>query len=79
MDNVKFLKKYESTHTVVCKDTRNGLKCIAQSIRKDMYNADNYAVKLYICADGNDDGHMDKIIGEKEFNDNFSSFELQDL
>lgn len=79
MSNIDFLRENESNYTVKCKDTRTGLDCLASSIRKDMYNADNYAVKLYICIDENDDGHLDKIIGEKEFNDNFSSFELQDL
>lgn len=79
IDNISYLRKYEKSYTVVCYDKETNDKCIASSIRKDMYNKDNMAVKLYVCRYDNEDGHLDRIVGENEFNNNFNRFELKSL
>ena len=79
MSNIEYLKKNKDNYTVVCTDTRSGDRCVVNTIRDDMYNSDDKAVKAYVSRDDNEDGHLDKIIGEEEFNKYFKDFELQEL
>ena len=79
MSNIEYLKENQDNFTILCTDTRNGERCVVGTIREDLYNAEDMAVKLYICREDNDDGHLDRIIGEKEFNENFTDFKLDSL
>ena len=79
MSNIDFVKmQCAKEHTIVCTDRRTGVDSVVSPYNEKNYNAENQAVKLYICLDENNDGHMDHGIGEKEFNEHFYNFRYND-